>query len=303
MALAWAAMNAGFDHGDDAGQQETGRLILAAAPIGRPQDASASLAAALADARLIAAEDTRRLRKLASALGVALTARVVSYYEAVEETRGETLLEAMAGGEDVLLITDAGTPSISDPGYRLVNAAIRAGIPVTVLPGPSAVTAAVAVSGLPSDRFCFEGFPPRRSAARARRLAELRDEPRTMLFFESPRRLAVTLSDMASAFGPGRPAVVCRELTKTHEEIKRGPLSELVEWAADGVLGEITVVVGGATSGRATSGAAASTEDVAAKVAAAEQAGLTRKDAIASVAAETGLRKRVVYDAVIKARG
>jgi 16S rRNA (cytidine1402-2'-O)-methyltransferase len=304
MALAWAAMNSRYQQGDQPGQQATGTLILAAAPIGRPQDASANLVAALTQARLIAAEDTRRVRKLAAALGVALTARVVSYYEAVEEARGAMLLEAMADGQDVLLITDAGTPAISDPGYRLVSAAAAAGIRVTVLPGPSAVTAAVAVSGLPSDRFCFEGFPPRRSAARARRLAELRDEPRTMVFFESPRRLGATLSEMAAAFGPDRPAAACRELTKTHEEIRRGPLSELAEWAANGVLGEITLVVGGATAAEGARGAAteSTAEDIAARVLAAEQAGRTRKDAITSVAAETGLRKRVVYDAVIKAK-
>jgi 16S rRNA (cytidine1402-2'-O)-methyltransferase len=301
MALAWAAMNSGFHQGDDPGQTETGTLILAAAPIGRPQDASGSLAAALAAAPVIAAEDTRRLTRLARALGVTLAGRVVSYYEAVETERARVLLNALADGQDVLLITDAGTPGISDPGYRLVNTAIEAGVRVTVLPGPSAVTAALAVSGLPTDRFCFEGFPPRKASALARRLADLRDEPRTMVFFESPRRLPATLKQMATAFGADRPAAVCRELTKTHEQIKRGSLSELAEWAADGVLGEITVVVGGATSA-GTAAAAASTEDIAVKVRAAEQAGLTRKEAMASVASETGLPRRTVYDAMIKAK-
>ncbi len=312
MALAWAAMNAGFHDRDDPGEarasaepaaaRAAGSLILAAAPIGRPQDAAASLAAALAGTELIAAEDTRRVRRLAGALGVVPAGRVVSYYEGVEAERGPVLLGALAAGQDVLLITDAGTPGISDPGYRLVNGAIEAGIRVTVLPGPSAVTAALAVSGLPTDRFCFEGFPPRKAGDRARRLAALRDEPRTMVFFESPRRLAGTLKELAATFGPGRPAAVCRELTKTHEEIRRGPLGELASWAADGVLGEITVVVGGARAPAAATAAGGSTEHIAAKVAAAEQAGLTRKDAIASVAAETGLRRRVVYDAVIKAK-
>jgi 16S rRNA (cytidine1402-2'-O)-methyltransferase len=301
MALAWAAMNSGFHQGDDPGQTETGTLILAAAPIGRPQDASGSLAAALAAAPVIAAEDTRRLMRLARALGVTLAGRVVSYYEAVETERARVLLNALADGQDVLLITDAGTPGISDPGYRLVNTAIEAGVRVTVLPGPSAVTAALAVSGLPSDRFCFEGFPPRKASALARRLADLRDEPRTMVFFESPRRLPATLKQMATAFGADRPAAVCRELTKTHEQIKRAPLGELVTWAADGVLGEITVVVGGAISTGA-SAAAPNTEDIAAKVRAAEQAGLSRKEAMASVAAETGLPRRTVYDAMIKAK-
>jgi len=298
MALAWAAMKPGFDTSDDAGQRDTGTLILAAAPIGRPQDAPGSLAAALAAAPVIAAEDTRRLARLARSLEVTLAGRVVSYYEGVETERARVLLAALADGQDVLLITDAGTPGISDPGYRLVNTAIEAGVRVTVLPGPSAVTAALAVSGLPSDRFCFEGFPPRKAGALAHRLADLRDERRTMIFFESPRRLPATLRQMATVFGRDRPAAVCRELTKTHEQIKRGRLSELAAWAADGVLGEITVVVGGAPAAPVV----ASTADIAAKVMAAEQAGLTRREAMTSVATETGLSKRAVYDAVIKAK-
>ncbi len=304
MALAWAAMKAGNQHEDDPASGGHGTLILAAAPIGRPEDASSRLAAALAAAPVVAAEDTRRLRRLAGALNIEITGRVVSYYEGVEAERAATLLGALADGQDVLLITDAGTPGISDPGYRLVCGAIEAGIRVSVLPGPSAVTAAVAVSGLPSDRFCFEGFPPRRSGALARRLEELRTEPRTMVFFESPRRLAATLTQMAQVFGPDRPAAVCRELTKTHEEVRRGPLGELAAWAKDGVLGEITIVVGGAVGPRAAAAAAAAAtpQDVAAKVAAAERTGLTRKEAIASVAAETGLRRRTVYDAVLKAK-
>jgi 16S rRNA (cytidine1402-2'-O)-methyltransferase len=275
-----------------------GTLILAAAPIGRPEDASASLASALAAAPVIAAEDTRRVPRLARALGVTFTGRLVSYYETVEAERGPALLAALASGQDVLLITDAGTPGISDPGYRLVNAAVEAGIRVSILAGPSAVTAALAVSGLPSDRFCFEGFPPRKGGDRARRLAALRDEPRTMVFFESPRRLAGTLAEMAATFGPGRSAAVCRELTKTHEEIKRGPLGELAAWAAGGVLGEITVVVGGAPEDEVT-GAGSTIAEAVERVAEAEREGLTRKDAVASVAAETGLRRREIYNAVV----
>ena len=290
----------------DPGAGRSGTLILAAAPIGRPQDASARLAAALADAPVIAAEDTRRLRRLAAALGVALSGRVISYYEDVEAARGPTLLAALTSGQDVLLVTDAGMPGISDPGYRLVRAAIEAGIGVTVLPGPSAVTAAVAVSGLPTDRFCFEGFPPRKAGERARRLASLAGERRTMVFFESPRRLAVTLAEMAGAFGPGRQAAICRELTKTHEEVRRGTLGELAQWASGGVLGEVTVVVGGAAqlgpAGDGTGSPARSAAELAALVAAAEQAGNPRKDAIATVAAEHGLPKRVVYDAVVRAK-
>ena len=212
-------------------------------------------------------------------------------------------IAALTSGQDVLLITDAGMPGISDPGYRLVRAAIEAGIGVTVLPGPSAVTAAVAVSGLPTDRFCFEGFPPRKAGERARRLAALAGERRTMVFFESPRRVAATLTEMAGAFGPDRQAAVCRELTKTHEEIRRGTLGELAQWATEGVLGEVTVVVGGARAAIGAGGSAPSAAaDAAARVAAAEQAGSTRKDAIATVAAELGLRKRVVYDAVVRAK-
>ncbi len=227
-----------------------GTLMLAATPIGRPEDASARLVAALASAPVIAAEDTRRLRRLADQLGVALTGAVVSYYDGVEEQRAPRLLADLRAGRNVLLVTDAGMPTVSDPGYRLTAVAAAQGIPVTVLPGPSAVTAALAVSGLPSDRFCFEGFPPRGKGERARRFADLAGERRTMVFFESPRRTGATLRDLAAAFGGERPAVVCRELTKTHEEIRRGTLDELAAWAAEGPLGEITIVVAGAPAPR-----------------------------------------------------
>ncbi len=277
---------------------ESGTLLVAAAPIGQPGDASSRLAAALAGTPVIAAEDTRRVRRLAAALGVQISGRVVSYYDAVERSREAGLLAALRGGEDVLLVTDAGMPGVSDPGYRLVAAAAAAGIPVSVLPGPSAVTAALAVSGLPSDRFCFEGFPPRPAGQRARRLAGLAAEPRTMVFFESPRRLAVTLADLAAAFGPGRPAVVCRELTKTHEQVRRGTLAELAEWAAGGVLGEITIVVAGAPAQEA--GGGRTLADAAREVAGREAAGVPRKEAIAAVAREFQLRKREVYDAVVR---
>jgi 16S rRNA (cytidine1402-2'-O)-methyltransferase len=226
-------------HGDH------GILTVAAAPIGQPADASARLADALRAAQVIAAEDTRRVRRLAAALGVEPAGRIVSYYDAVERSRVPGLLASLHDGCDVLLITDAGMPAVSDPGYRLVSAAAEAGIAVTVLPGPSAVTSALAVSGLPTDKFCFEGFPPRRAGDRARRFAELAAEPRTLVFFESARRVETTLAGLAEAFGPGRRAVVCRELTKVHEEIRRGTLAELAEWAAGGVLGEITLVVAG----------------------------------------------------------
>jgi 16S rRNA (cytidine1402-2'-O)-methyltransferase len=273
-----------------------GTLTLAAVPIGRPQDASPRLAAALGQTPIVAAEDTGRLRRLASALGVQLTGRVVSYWDQVEAERVPGLLAELTAGHDVLLVTDAGMPGISDPGYRLVAAAARAGIRVSVLPGPSAVTAALAVSGLPSDRFCFEGFPPRRAGERARRFAELAAEPRTLVFFESRRRLAATLAGLAEAFGPGRPAVVGRELTKTHEEVRRGTLGELAAWAQTGPLGEITIVVAGAPPRRADP--AEIGPRAAADVAARQRAGVPRKAAMAEVARELGLRTRDVYDAV-----
>jgi len=303
VALAWAAMTSGLDQG--AG---SGTLIVAAAPIGRPDDASARLAAAIASAQIIAAEDTRRLRRLAASLGVVPTGRVVSYYDSVEVARSPALIASLADGKDVLLVTDAGMPGISDPGYRLVSEATEAGFRVTVLPGASAVTAAVAVSGLPNDRLCFEGFPPRKPGERSRRLNSLAGEPRTMVFFESPRRLGKTLAEMASAFGADRPVVVCRELTKAHEEIRRGTLGDLARWAGSGaVLGEITLVVGGARDdarpGRAgTAAGFATAPEAAARVAAAEQAGRARKEAIAQVAAELGMPKREVYDAVVRTK-
>ncbi len=278
-----------------------GTLILAAAPIGRLEDASRRFAAELAAAPVIAAEDTRRLRRLAARLDVELTGRVVSYYDAVEAERQAYLLGELRAGHDVFLVTDAGMPGVSDPGYRLTAAAAAAGIRVTVLPGPSAVTAALAVSGLPTDRFCFEGFPPRGRGERARRFAELVGERRTLVFFESPRRAGSTLSELSEAFGPQRRAVVCRELTKTHEEVRRGTLGELAAWAAGGLLGEITMVVEGAPAvGRDgdTAGVGEAVEEVTRRVA----GGLSRRDAIAAVVAETGLPRNLVYDAVVSPR-
>jgi 16S rRNA (cytidine1402-2'-O)-methyltransferase len=241
---------------------EGGVLTLAAVPIGRAEDASARLVAELARASLIAAEDTRRVRWLASSLKIELKARVVSYYDANEARRTAELLGELHQGRDVLLVTDAGTPGISDPGYRLVSAAAAAGLRVTALPGPSAVTTALAVSGLPTDRFSFEGFPPRGQGERSRRFAELAGDRRTQVFFESGRRVAATLAELAASHGEDRPAVLCRELTKIHEEIRRGPLAELAAWAAEvseadpreakrkkgsgAVRGEITLVVAGA---------------------------------------------------------
>ena len=227
-----------------------GRLVLGGAPLGQPGDVGPRLREVMAIADVLAVEDTRRLHRLASDLGVTFTGRVVTFHESVEQSRLPGLLAALADGATVLLLTDAGMPSVSDPGYTLVRAAIDAGIPVTSVPGPSAVTTALAVSGLPVDRFCFEGFLPRKAGERRSRLAGLADERRTMVFFESPHRLADALPDAAAAFGERREAAVCRELTKTYEEIRRGPLAELAEWAAEGVKGEITLVVGGAPERR-----------------------------------------------------
>jgi 16S rRNA (cytidine1402-2'-O)-methyltransferase len=249
----------------------------------------------MAEADVLAVEDTRRLHRLAQDLEVTLSGRVVTFHESVERARLPALLAALADGAMVLLLTDAGMPSVSDPGYTLVRAAIEAGIEVTSVPGPSAVTTALAVSGLPCDRFCFEGFLPRRGGERRSRLAGLADERRTMVFFESPHRLTDALRDVAEAFGSDRPAAVCRELTKTHEEIRRGPLAELADWAAEGVRGEITLVVAGATPAPVELG----TAELAAAVAAEEAAGASRKEAIRAVVVRTGLPRRTVYDAVV----
>ncbi len=223
-----------------------GVLVLAGTPIGDPADAPPRLAAELAAADLVAAEDTRRLRRLTQALAIEPPGRVVSYFEGNEAARTGELVEALAGGARVVLVTDAGMPSVSDPGYRLVAAAVERGIRVTAVPGPSAVLTALAVSGLPVDRFCFEGFLPRKQGERLSRLREVAADRRTLVYFEAPHRIDDTLAAMAEVFGGQRRAAVCRELTKTYEEVRRGPLEELARWAAEGVRGEITVVVEGA---------------------------------------------------------
>ncbi|MBE7188420.1 16S rRNA (cytidine(1402)-2'-O)-methyltransferase [Jatrophihabitans endophyticus] len=279
-----------------------GRVILAATPLGRPGDASARLREALAGAAVLAAEDTRRLHRLCHDLGVEPTGRIVSFFDANESARVPALLDALEAGDDVLVVTDAGMPSVSDPGFRLVSAAVSAGVDVTCLPGPSAVTTALAVSGLPVDRFCFEGFLPRKAGERRRAVAALADEPRTVVLFEAPHRLAATLADLAELLGAERPAAVCRELTKTYEEVRRGPLGELAEWAATGVRGEITVVVGGRPAAAAAAATAVAPADLAAEVAEREDAGQPRKDAIAEVARARGVPKRTVFDAVVAAK-
>ncbi|PRX49993.1 16S rRNA (cytidine1402-2'-O)-methyltransferase [Prauserella shujinwangii] len=245
---------------------------------------------------MVAAEDTRRLRSLATALGVTPRGRVVSFYEDVEPARLPGLLDALRRDETVLLVTDAGMPSVSDPGYRLVAACVAEDLPVTCLPGPSAVTTALAVSGLPSDRFCFEGFAPRKGGERARWFRDLAAERRTTVFFESPHRLAATLRDAAEALGPDRRAAVCRELTKTYEEVRRGSLAELAAWAGGGVRGEVTVVLAGAAPREVS--VADLVEEVTDRVAAGERL----KAAAAEVAGAAGVSKKELYDAVLAAR-
>ncbi|GAA1813793.1 16S rRNA (cytidine(1402)-2'-O)-methyltransferase [Luedemannella flava] len=276
----------------------TGRLVLVGAPLGNVGDASARLRAALAGADIVAAEDTRRLHRLAKDLEVEIGGRVVSYFEGNEERRTPELIEAAEAGAEVAVVTDGGMPSISDPGFRLVRAALAAGVPVTVAPGPSAVTTALALSGLPCDRFCFEGFLPRKAGERRARVAALATEERTLVFFEAPHRLAEVLDVLADNFSPERPAAVCRELTKTYEEVRRGTLGELARWATDEqVRGEITLVVGGAEP------ASRSRPDDArlvAEVTDFENAGTSRRDAITEVARRHGLPKREVYDLVVR---
>ena len=274
-----------------------GRLLLGATPLGRPEDASARLREALEAADIVAAEDTRRARTLATALGVRITGRVVSLFDQNESTRAPALIEDMLAGSTVLAITDAGMPLISDPGYRLVSGCVEAGVPVTCLPGPSAVTTALAVSGLPSDRFCFEGFAPRKESARRSWLTTLAAEQRTAIFFESPRRLADCLRDATEQLGGDRRVVVCRELTKTHEEVLRGTLAELAEWALGGVLGEITVVLAGAMPTVDIDTLVARVNDLAEK-------GLGVKDACQEVVSTHpgAPSRRALYDAVLRSR-
>ncbi|PSR59780.1 16S rRNA (cytidine(1402)-2'-O)-methyltransferase [Nocardia sp. MDA0666] len=274
-----------------------GRLVLAATPMGDIGDASQRLRDALASADVVAAEDTRRTRALAKALEVEITGRVVSFYDHVEAARIPLLLDEIESGKTVLLVTDAGMPSVSDPGYRMVAACIERDLPVTCLPGPSAVTTALALSGLPMERFCFDGFAPRKSGQRKQWFATLVTEPRAVVFFEAPHRLADCLADAAEVLGPGRRAAVCRELTKTYEEVVRGGLGELAAWAVEGARGEITVVVEGAQP------VSADPVDLVDEVEELVADGIRLKDACAQVAARAGgVSRRELYDAVLAAR-
>ena len=271
-------------------------LTLAATPIGDPLDASLRLVQALREASVVAAEDTRRVKRLAAMLEVPLPGRVLAYHEHNEASLTPELVARMRAGERLLLVTDAGMPSVSDPGYRLVRACIEADVPVTCLPGPSAVLVALALSGLPVDRFCFEGFCPRRPGERRRRLGDLAEERRTMVFFEAPHRLGATLATMVETFGGQRRAAVCRELTKTYEEVRRGTLEDLAAWALGEVRGEITIVVEGRTTGPLDPEAAL------AQVLTRVEAGERLKDACKSVGAAAGIPAPQLYDAAVSAR-
>ncbi|RMI34848.1 16S rRNA (cytidine(1402)-2'-O)-methyltransferase [Nocardia stercoris] len=276
--------------------ETAGKLVLAATPLGEIGDASRRLRDALATAEIVAAEDTRRTRSLAKALEVEITGRVVSFYDHVETARIPMLLDEIEAGRTVLLVTDAGMPSVSDPGYRMVAACVERGLPITCLPGPSAVTTALALSGLPMERFCFDGFAPRKGGQRREWLRTLAAEPRAVVFFEAPHRLADCLADAVAVLGADRRAAVCRELTKTYEEVVRGTLGELAEWAVEGARGEISVVLAGAEP------VSADPADLVGRVEELVAAGDRLKDACAQVAAESGASRRELYDAVLAAR-
>jgi 16S rRNA (cytidine1402-2'-O)-methyltransferase len=288
------------------GSQEpgaVGKVVLAATPLGNVGDASPRLVELLRTADIVAAEDTRRLRRLAASLDIQITGRVVSYFEGNERDRARELIDEALGGACIAVVTDAGMPSVSDPGYRIVAEAAARCVPVTALPGPSAVLTALALSGLAVDRFCFEGFLPRKAGERSSRIASLAAEPRTMVFFEAPHRLHAMLEALATGLGDSRLAAVCRELTKTYEEVKRGTLGELALWAESEIRGEITVVVAGASADeqRQVSGLVDAPAWVAA-VREREAQGLDRRSAIAEVAKLAGVQRRSVYDSVVQAK-
>ena len=273
-------------------------LTLAATPLGNPGDASLRLKEAIASAEVIAAEDSRRFHRLAADLGVTFTARVISFFDGNETARTEEVLALLQSGKKVLVVSDAGMPTISDPGFRLTRDAIAIGIEVVVIPGPSAPTMALALSGLATDRFTFEGFLPRSSGARLAHLETLRFEERTMVLFEAPHRITDSLKDAAQIFGSDRQAAICREMTKTYEETVRGSLQELILWSeSKEILGEITIVLAGVPVGTAEKTA----EEIVARVREYESAGMDRKDAISTVAKECELPKKVVYAAVVDA--
>lgn len=275
------------------------KLLLAGVPLGNPGDASARLINAIRSATIIAAEDSRRFQRLCQDLEVSAAGKVISFFEGNEEERTNQLLSELKNGAEVLVVTDAGMPTVSDPGFKLVRAAVEANIPVEVLPGPSAVTTALALSGLPTDRFCFEGFVPRTQGAREKFFENLKFEPRTIVFFEAPHRLIETLEVATHLLGSDRKAALCREMTKTYEETVRGSLADIQKWAnAKEILGEITVVISGATEGAKEK----SQQEIIDAVRKLESVGMDRKDAISAVATELDLPKREVFDAMVAAK-
>lgn len=271
-----------------------GKIYLAATPIGDAGDATPRLRALLESADLIAAEDTRRLLNLAGRMEVPLSGRILAFHDHNEADRSGELLDAARAGQTVLVVSDAGMPTVSDPGYRLVRRAHDEGVAVTVVPGASAVLTALAISGLATDRFSFEGFAPRKDGDRSRLFHALAGERRTMVFFDSPHRTGDTLAAMAEHFGADREAAVCRELTKTYEEVKRGSLLDLAQWAQPGLKGEVTIIVSGAPD------AELQPEDVVAEVLFLTDAGMRLKAAAAYIAERTGVRKKDLYDAALR---
>lgn len=270
-------------------------LILAATPIGNLADASPRLVEAMVESKFIAAEDTRSLLKLANSLGVKLKARLFSLHEHNEGDRLKQILE-IAQDEPVLVVSDAGMPTVSDPGFLLVRAAVEAKIEVTVIPGPSAVLSALAVSGLPTDRFTFEGFLPRKQGDRRKMFASLSREPRTMVFFESPHRILESLEDAVVELGADRAATVSRELTKKFEHTERGTLAQLVEWARTEPKGEMVLVVAGAQV------AEVQIEDLVEQVLALISDGAKLKEAVAEIASAAGASKSDLYQLVLDRR-
>ncbi len=273
------------------GKPAGGRLILVGTPIGNLGDASPRMREAISTADVIAAEDTRRFLSLAQRLGIAHTKRVLSVFDHNEQSRAPEIVDLVRGGQTVVLLSDAGMPAVSDPGYRVVRACAEADLPVTATPGPSAVLMALAVSGLPSDRFSFEGFLPRKSGARRTLFEELKSEKRTMVFFESPHRIAEAMDDLASVIGHDRPMSISRELTKTYEETLRGTVGSLRELAADGLRGELTLVLAGATA------VETAPEDHLGEMEALIDSGVRAKDAAGQIAKRFGLSKREIYEA------
>lgn len=271
-------------------------LILACLPIGDVRDASAHLIESIQNATYVAAEDSRKFARLCQELNIKHHAKVITFFEGNESEKIDELTSLLKSQKDVLVVTDAGAPGVSDPGYRLIRAAVESDVKIKVLPGPSAVVTALLLSGLPTDRFCFEGFPPRTQGARSKWFNDLAQEERTIIFFEAPHRIVESLKDAGDAFGLDRIGAVCREMSKHYEEVVRGEISQLIEWAeSKDILGEITIVISGFDPGTREFDSAQLVQMVLNQ----ESAGEGRKEAIAQVAKETGISKRVVFDAMV----